>query len=137
MKQGTRETLLMIKPKLTPVEIQGEQYFLRELSVGEANKELYGQRAELIKIAQAQGIELDMGDELALTTQLRNVYDPYKLARSIAQRLCDEQGNRLFDPENQTDLDQIRSLDGSVMGAINKVLSENAEKNLPSVESSK
>ncbi|TNH06629.1 hypothetical protein [Testudinibacter sp. TR-2022] len=136
-QNGNRQDLFTIKPKLTPVEIHGKTFFIRELNVGETNKALYGQRAALLKLAQEQGIELNMEDELVLTMQLRNVYDPYTLARNIATRLCDENGKNLFNADSQDDLDQILTLDGSVLDAINKVLAtEEPEKNSPNADDS-
>lgn len=135
---GSRQDLFSIKPKLTPVVIHDKTFFIRELNVGETNKALYGQRSALINLAREQGLELNTEDELALTMQLRNVYDPYTLARNIATRLCDENGKNLFNAESQDDLAQILTLDGSVLEAINKVLApEETEKNLPNADDSK
>lgn len=125
-----RDTLLANnKPKLKKVEINGTEYFIREFTVGEMNKALYGQQQELIKLAQSQGIELNFSDEEELAKQLAQVYDPYRLARSIATRLCDENGDNLFNAENQDDLDALSKLDKSTFDQFSNAISEIAPKN--------
>lgn len=137
MTLGSRADLTSLKPSLTPITLGSNQFFLRDLTVGETNYELYGQRTELIKLAQEQGEELPFDDEIALTAKLRNIYDKYKLARSIAIRLCDEKGQNFYDVNNQEDLDEILTLDGSIIETINKAITEKLEKNLPTADDSK
>ncbi|ABR74606.1 hypothetical protein CBG46_09905 [Actinobacillus succinogenes] len=124
-----REKLLKNTPKLTAIEINGEKYFVREFTVGEMNHALYGQQQELIKLAQKQGIELNFNDEEELTKQLSQVYDPYRLARSLATRLCDENGNNIFDVENQDDLNALSKLDKATFEQFSKALADIAPKN--------
>lgn len=112
--ESLRDTLLRTKPKVHSFEIDGQTYYLRELNVGETNNYLYGQRQQLIQIAQEQGIELDYDDEEKLEKQLRDIYDPLGLARTIATRLCDEKGVNLFDPNNKDDLVAISNLSSEV-----------------------
>jgi len=104
-----RKKLLQHKPKVTEIEILGEKYYVRALSVGDVNRGLFGQHKLLCDIAKAQGIELDYDDPDELGKQLGKVYDPYRLARNLAIRLCDKDGNLLFDFENE-DLTDIFSL---------------------------
>ncbi|MDD0823004.1 hypothetical protein PTQ27_00750 [Mannheimia sp. AT1] len=131
-----RDKLLSNKPALRKININGEEYFLRDLTVGETNKQIFGQRQHLIQLAQAQGIELNFEDEDELQATLRNVYDPYSLPRAIATRLCDEDGNNLFNPESEDDLIAISKLDGSVFEAFSTAVAAGEPKNLPSEESS-
>lgn len=126
-----REKLLKNTPKLTALKISGETYYLREFTVGEMNKALYGQQQELIKLAKNQGIELDFNNEENLTQQLAQVYDPYRLARNLATRLCDKYGNNLFDPENQDDLDALSKLDKTTFEQFSQALADIAPKNSP------
>ncbi len=51
-----REKLLANKPKITPIIINGENYYIREITVGEMNRVLYGQQQELVHIAESQGM---------------------------------------------------------------------------------
>lgn len=68
----------------------------------------------MCELAEAQGIKLNYDDPEELVKQLSKVYDPYRLARNIALRLCDADGNNLFDFENMDDLEALSSLDKSV-----------------------
>ncbi|OZN25253.1 hypothetical protein CFY87_03670 [Actinobacillus seminis] len=126
-----RKKLLKNTPKLTALEINGEKYFIREFTVGELNKALYGQQQELIRLAQAQGIELNFNDEEELTKQLAQIYDPYRIARNIAARLCDENGNNLFDPNKKGDLDALSKLDKSTFEQFSQALVGITPKNSP------
>lgn len=132
-----REKLLANKPKVTQIKINGEDYYIREFTVGEMNQALYGQQQEMIELAEKQGIELDFSDEKTLTEQLSRVHNPYRLARMLATRLCDETGQNLFDAKNQEDLTALSQLDKSVVEQITKAISDLEPKNLPADESSK
>ena len=109
-----REKLLANKPKITQIKINGENYYIREFTIGEMNQALYGQQQELIRIAEEQGITLAFNDEITLTEQLSKIYDPNRLTRTLATRLCDEQGNNLFDAKNPEDLAALSALDKAV-----------------------
>ena len=85
-----RAKLLTNKPNITPIIINGETFYIREITVGEMNQALYGQQQELIRIAEEQGITLAFNDEITLTEQLSKIYDPNRLTRTLATRLCDE-----------------------------------------------
>lgn len=137
MTQGTRETLLAIKPKLKQLEINGNSYYIRELTVGEMNQTLFGQQQELIKIAQSEGIELDFQNEEILSKQLAQVYDPNRLARMIAMRLCDENGKNLFDVKNPEDLTALSQLDKTVLEQLSLAIGEDSPKNSPIADDSK
>ena len=101
MTIGTRESLLAEnKPKLKKIKIGNTEYFIREFNVGDMNRSLYGQQKVMCELAEAQGIELNYDDPEELVKQLSKVYDPYRLARNLALRLCDADGNNLFDFEN-------------------------------------
>lgn len=132
-----RDALLSNTPKLHPFVFNGENYFIREFNVGEMNRAFYGQRQELIRIAKQQGVELDFSNEEKLTEQLAVIYDPLRLARSIAARLCDADGNNLFDPENEDDLIALSKLDKSVFEAFNQAISDLTPKNSETSENSK
>ncbi|MDG6894523.1 hypothetical protein [Volucribacter amazonae] len=129
--KGNRELLLATKPKLKALNIDGAEYFIRELTVGEVNEHLYGQQQRLIQIAQQQGIELDFDNEEQLSKQLAQVYDPYTLARTLALRLCDQQGVKLFDHNNLDDLNALSQLDKSVFEQLSEALAEEQVKNSP------
>lgn len=138
MKLGTRETLLANnKPALKQIIINGTTYFMREFTVGELNKALYGQQQELLRIAKEQGIELNFEDEDTLSKQLAQIYDPYRLPRTLATRLCDEDGNNLFDPNNQQDLEQLSKLDKAAYEQFSAAISALEPKNLPTDADSK
>lgn len=131
MTTGTRESLLAEnKPKLKTVSISGKKYFIREMTVGEVNKQLYGYQSFLCELAEKQGIELDYNNPEELGKQLSRVYDKYRTARQLAIRLCDENGVNLFDPESQDDLEALSNLDKSVTETLNKALLGEEPKNL-------
>ncbi|MDK7281600.1 hypothetical protein QP477_09135 [Haemophilus seminalis] len=131
-----REKLLANKPKITQIAINGENYYIREFTVGEMNQALYGQQQELISIAEEQGITLAFNDEITLTEQLSKIYDPNRLTRTLATRLCDEQGNNLFDVKNHDDLAALSALDKAVFEQLSQAIAELEPKNLPADESS-
>lgn len=137
MTIGTRESLLAEnKPKLKKIKIGNSEYFIREFNVGDMNRSLYGQQKVMCELAEAQGIELNYNDPEELVKQLSKVYDPYRLARNLALRLCDEDGNNLFDFENAEDLDALSRLDKSVSEELSCALVDEEPKNLqPDVSS--
>lgn len=132
-----RDKLLSHKPKVKPVEILGDTYYIREFTVGEMNKSLYGQQQELIRIAESQGVTLDFRDEDTLTKQLAKIYDKYKLTRTIAMRLCDEHGENLFNAEDENDLEALSQLDKAVIEQLNQAILDGETKNSQAEESSK
>ncbi|MDK9430932.1 hypothetical protein QP016_09410 [Gallibacterium anatis] len=86
--------------------------------------------------AMAQGIELNLNDEDVLAKQLEPIADKYRLARNLAIKLCDENGNNLFDPDSREDLESILKLDDSVLSAFNQAENEDSPKHSASEESS-
>ncbi|HDR1420257.1 hypothetical protein [Pasteurella multocida] len=126
--KGTRESLLNNKPRLKKIEINGAEYYLRELTVGEVNEQLYGQQQRLIKLAKSQGIELNLDDAEELAKQLSQIYDPHTLARILAIRLCDENGENLFDAENEEDLTALSQLDKAVFEKLTQAIKTEEEE---------
>ena len=53
-----RTKLLSHKPQITEITLMGENYYLKSLSVGELNRQLFEQRQALIVLAQKANIEL-------------------------------------------------------------------------------
>ena len=100
------------------------------------NRSLYGQQKVMCELAEAQGIELNYDDPEELVKQLSKVYDPYRLARNLALRLCDADGNNLFDFENMEDLEALSRLDKSVSEELSRALMVEEPKNLPTDASS-
>ncbi|MDP8051053.1 hypothetical protein QJU23_01275 [Pasteurella atlantica] len=133
-----RDKLLNNTPKVSKIKIGEDDYFIRELTVGDHNSMIYRQRQRLVQLAEEQGIELNLDDEEVLAKQLASVYDPYTLARSMAIRLCDEKGEALFDPDNIEDLKALSKLDSEVLRDFNKSVSDiTTPKALASDENSK
>lgn len=138
MTIGTRESLLAEnKPKVQKIKIGNAEYFIRELTVGDINHSLYAQHKVLCELAEEQGIVLNYDDQAELAKQLSKVYDPYRLARNLAIRLCDADGNNLFDQENVDDLKALSKLDKSVSEELSRALMGEQPKNLPTDASSK
>lgn len=109
-----REQLLANKPKTQPIEINGVTYYLRDASVGDMNHIIFEHRQWLIKQAEIENVELPDQDDENFDNALDNFGAKYRLARTIATRLCDESGKRLFDPDNVDDLNAISALDSQV-----------------------
>ena len=138
MTIGTRESLLAEnKPKLKKIKIGNTEYFIREFNVGDMNRSLYGQQKVMCELAEAQGIKLNYDDPEELVKQLSKVYDPYRLARNLALRLCDADGNNLFDFESMEDLEALSRLDKSVSEELSLALMVEEPKNLQTDSSSK
>ncbi|ABN73620.1 hypothetical protein [Actinobacillus pleuropneumoniae] len=130
MTIGTRESLLANnKPKLKKIKIGDAEYFIREFNVGDMNRSLYGQQKVMCELAEAQGIVLNYDNPEELVKQLSKVYDPYRLARNLALRLCDADGNNLFDFENVDDLEALSRLDKSVSEELSRALMDEEPKN--------
>ncbi|MDG4948425.1 hypothetical protein NYR72_07775 [Actinobacillus equuli subsp. haemolyticus] len=130
MTIGTRESLLANnKPKLKKIKIGDAEYFIREFNVGDMNRSLYGQQKVMCELAEAQGIVLNYDNPEELVKQLSKVYDPYRLARNLALRLCDADGNNLFDFENVDDLEALSRLDKSVSEELSSALMDEEPKN--------
>lgn len=109
-----REQLLSNKPKTQPIEINGTTYYLRDASVGDMNHIIFEHRLWLIKQAEIEGVALPDENDDGFDEALERFGAKYRLARTIATRLCDEHGERLFDPDNVDDLALISALDSQV-----------------------
>lgn len=136
MNQGTRETLLAIKPTVKPFDLNGNTYYIRSFTVGDVNREIFEYQNWLKAQAIEQGLDLNFDDEEQLTKQLEPIADKYRLARNLAIKLCDENGNNLFDPDSREDLESILKLDDSVLSAFNQAENEDSPKHSASEESS-
>ena len=131
-----RTQLLSRKPQITPITLMGENYYLKSLSVGELNRQLFEQRQALIVLAQKANIELPEHDSEQFDEALEKFAQQYQLPRAMASRLCDEKGELLFDPENIDDLNQITELDSQLIADFNQAVAALNPKKLASEESS-
>ena len=128
--EGTRADLLGFKPKMTKVPINGKNFYIRDATVADVNFISFENHKFMLKLAAQQGIEISSDEEEA-ARQLATVTDPYVYARAIASKLCDKDGNLLYDFTNEDDLKEINSLDRVLLDA----LSEEAGKKLPDSQS--
>ena len=131
-----RTKLLSHKPQITEITLMGENYYLKSLSVGELNRQLFEQRQALIVLAQKANIELPEHDSEQFDEALEKFAQQYQLPRAMASRLCDENGELLFDPENIDDLNQITELDSQLIADFNQAVAALNPKKLASEESS-
>lgn len=115
-----RDKLLANKPQLTPIEINGETYYLRTMTVGDMNRQVFEFRNWLIEQAELAGVELPNEDDDGFDEALERFGAKYRLPQSIAVRLCDENGELLFDPQSLDDLNAIAALDSQVVVAFNQ-----------------
>lgn len=129
-----REKLLANKPKLQPIEINGDTYYLREATVGDMNKQIFETRSWLIQQAEKENVELPPEDDETFEEALNRFGEKYRLAQSVAYRLCDENSVLLFNPLNIDDLNAIAELDSKVIIDFNQAVS--APKASASEESS-
>ncbi|AHG87321.1 Phage protein [Bibersteinia trehalosi USDA-ARS-USMARC-190] len=129
-----REKLLANKPKLQPIEINGDTYYLREATVGDMNKQIFETRSWLIQQAEKENYALPAEDDETFEEALNRFGEKYRLAQSVAYRLCDENGVLLFNPLNIDDLNAIAELDSQVIIDFNQAVS--APKDSASEESS-
>nr|DAS77430.1 MAG TPA: tail assembly chaperone protein [Bacteriophage sp.] len=131
-----RTKLLSHKPQITEITLMGENYYLKSLSVGELNRQIFEQRQALIVLAQKANIELPEHDSEQFDEALEKFAQQYQLPRAMASRLCDEKGELLFDPENIDDLNQITELDSQLIADFNQAVAALNPKKLASEESS-
>ena len=131
-----RTKLLSHKPQITEITLMGENYYLKSLSVGELNRQIFEQRQALIVLAQKANIELPEQDSEQFDEALEKFAQQYQLPRAMASRLCDEKGELLFDPENIDDLNQITELDSQLIADFNQAVAALNPKKLASEESS-
>ena len=128
--------LLSHKPQITEITLMGENYYLKSLSVGELNRQIFEQRQALIVLAQKANIELPEHDSEQFDEALEKFAQQYQLPRAMASRLCDENGELLFDPENIDDLNQITELDSQLIADFNQAVAALNPKKLASEERS-
>lgn len=117
-----RNTLLQNKPKLQPLEINGTTYYLRTMTVGDMNRQIFEFRNWLIKQAEIEGVELPAEDDDHFDDALEQFGAKYRLQQSLASRICDENGELLFNPFEIEDLNAIAQLDSEVVMAFNKAV---------------
>lgn len=115
-----RDKLLANKPQLTPIEINGETYYLRTMTVGEMNRQFFEFRYWLIEQAELAGVELPNEDDDGFDEALERFGAKYRLPQSMASRLCDENGELLFNPQSLDDLNALAELDSQVVVAFNQ-----------------
>lgn len=108
------------KPKVEKIEVDGKIIYLREPTVGDNNFLLFERQTYLLNRAKQLGIEVDLMDSANIEKQLKQVSDPYVLARNAAIRLCDEEGNLLFNPQSIDDLEQLNGLGQSLLSLLNQ-----------------
>ncbi len=108
------------KPKVEKIEVDGKTIYLREPTVGDNNFLLFERQTYLLNRAKQLGIEVELMDSANIEKQLKQVSDPYVLARNAAIRLCDEEGNLLFNPQNIDDLEQLNGLGQSLLSLLNQ-----------------
>ncbi|MEG9475783.1 hypothetical protein [Mannheimia indoligenes] len=118
-----REKLLANKPKLQPIEINGDTYYLREATVGDMNKQIFETRSWLIQQAEKENYALPAEDDETFEEALNRFGEKYRLAQSVAYRLCDENGALLFNPLDINDLNAIAELDSTVIIEFNQAVS--------------
>ncbi len=112
----------------------GDTYYLREATVGDMNKQIFETRSWLIQQAEQENVELPPEDDETFEEALNRFGEKYRLAQSVAYRLCDENGVLLFNPLDINDLNAIAELDSKVIIDFNKAVS--APKDSASEESS-
>ena len=131
-----RTKLLSHKPQITEITLMGENYYLKSLSVGELNRQLFEQRQALIVLAQKANIELPEQDSEQFDEALEKCAQQYQLPRAMASRLCDEKGVLLFDADNLDDLKALSELDAKLISDFNQAMAAELPKALVSEENS-
>ncbi|WP_455012001.1 hypothetical protein [Haemophilus parahaemolyticus] len=131
-----RTKLLSHKPQITEITLMGENYYLKSLSVGELNRQLFEQRQALIVLAQKANIELPEQDSEQFDEVLEKFAQQYQLPRAMASRLCDENGVLLFDADNLDDLKALSELDAKLISDFNQAMAAELPKALVSEENS-
>jgi len=112
------EFLKQNKPRVKSVPVDGRTIYLRESTIGDNNFVLFERRAFLIALAEKAGEQFDFSDEADVEAKLRRYPDKFALARGAAMRICDENGELLFDATDQDDLAALNGLGDSVLNAI-------------------
>ena len=131
-----RNQLLAHKPQIKPITLMGETYYVKPMSVGEMNYQVFEQRQSLIELAKADGVELPVEENEAYDEVLTDFAKKYSLARAVASRICDEEGNLLFNADSLDDLKAITALDAQLITDFNNAMAAEAPKALVSEENS-
>lgn len=131
-----RNQLLAHKPQIKPITLMGETYYVKPMSVGEMNYQVFEQRQSLIELAKADGVELPAEENAAYDEALTDFAKKYSLARAVASRICDEEGNLLFNADSLDDLKAITALDAQLITDFNNAMAAEAPKALVSEENS-
>lgn len=131
-----RSQLLTHKPQIKPITLMNETYYIKPMSVGEMNHQVFEQRQTLIALAIAANVDLPSEDDEKYDEVLENFAQKYSLPRAIASRLCDEEGQLLFDADNIEDLKAIAELDAQIITDFNIAMATDYPKDLVSEESS-
>ncbi len=130
-----REQLLAHKPKITPITLMGDKYYIKPLTVGEMNRQIFEQRQDLIKLAEKAGVTLPGPEDKTFDDALEKLAKQYQLPRAMASRLCDEKGVLLFDADNLDDLKALSELDSKLITDFNQAMAAERPKDLVSEES--
>ena len=117
-----RTQLLSRKPQITPITLMGDQYYIKPLTVGEMNRQIFEQRQDLIKLAEKAGVALPSPEDKTFDELLEKFAQQYQLPRAMASRLCDEKGVLLFDADNLDDLKALSELDAKLISDFNQTM---------------
>lgn len=117
-----RDKLLANKPELQALTINGETYYLRAMTVGDMNKQVFEFRHWLITQAEKEGYALPAEDDEHFDAMLERFGAKYRLPQALASRLCDEHGELLFNPDDVDDLNAISALDSHIIIEFNKAV---------------
>lgn len=131
-----RTQLLSRKPQITPITLMGDQYYIKPLTVGEMNRQIFEQRQDLIKLAEKAGVALPSPEDKTFDEVLEKFAQQYQLPRAMASRLCDEKGVLLFDADNLDDLKALSELDAKLISDFNQAMAADLPKALVSEENS-
>lgn len=131
-----RTQLLSRKPQITPITLMGDQYYIKPLTVGEMNRQIFEQRQDLIKLAEKEGVALPSPEDKTFDEVLEKFAQQYQLPRAMASRLCDEKGVLLFDADNLDDLKALSELDAKLISDFNQAMAAELPKALVSEENS-
>lgn len=131
-----RNQLLAHKPQIKQITLMNETYYIKPMSVGEMNHQVFEQRQALISLAIAAGVELPSEESEEYDKVLDTFAKKYSLPRAVASRLCDEDGKLLFDADNLDDLNAIAELDAKLITDFNKAMADEDPKALVSEENS-
>ena len=131
-----RTQLLSRKPQITPITLMGDQYYIKPLTVGEMNRQIFEQRQDLIKLAEKAGVALPSPEDKTFDEVLEKFAQQYQLPRAMASRLCDEKGVLLFDADNLDDLKALSELDAKLISDFNHAMAAELPKALVSEENS-